>query len=379
MRKIKPFWLLILLTLIAARRVFTYCNCDLSACFDKEHVLETPLFFMRIRPTLEKMRQAATSHAKAYLPSPHSELLLGMVVGLDYFSKLPFFKKALIDTGTIHVVVVSGFNISLVYSLVWKLLGSFYDRKKFFIGIAVALLYAGLSGFEPPVVRSWVMGTLAYLGKHYGRSFPALKLVFVSALLMILWQPAYLFSLSFQLSLSATLSLLLFTGIVERIAFISKYIPSLFREDFITTVAAQILVWPILSYYFGRVSLVSVVVNTFVLWTVSISTILGGLFLFTIFLGDTVARIFAFIAYIPLDFFVNTVQFFADISLKWGIAQLDFQISSKVLFLYYFVLLLLLFLRGKKSSQSEFAFGATFSSIKETSPDITTSNQLGGG
>jgi len=120
-------------------------------------------------------------------------------------------------------------------------------------------------------------------------------------------------------------------------------------------------------------------VNTFVLWTVSISTILGGLFLFTIFLGDTVARIFAFIAYIPLDFFVNTVQFFADISLKWGIAQLDFQISSKVLFLYYFVLLLLLFLRGRKSSQSEFAFGATFSSIKETSPDITTSNQLGGG
>ncbi len=362
--------------LFTFKRVSTYCDKDLSACFQKEHILETPSLLQKIDPVLEKVRKSATGHAREYLPSPHSELLLGMVVGLDYFSKLPFFKTALVDTGTIHVVVVSGFNISLVYSLVWKALGSFYDRTKLGIGLIVALLYAGLSGFEPPVVRSWVMGSLAYLGKHYGRSFPALKLVFISALVMVLWQPAYLFSLSFQLSLSATLSLLLFTEIVEKWAIFAKYIPSLFREDFITTVAAQILVWPILSYYFGRVSLIAVIVNTFVLWTVSIGTILGGLFLGTFFLGDVVARVFAFVVYIPLDLFVNIIQFFSDLSAKWGIAQLEYTISVRYLGFYYLFLVSFLIWRERKKRNLEFALASAFPQIIKKSPDITTSHQV---
>jgi competence protein ComEC len=370
--KFKAFFGIVLLFILCCYRVGKYCDWQMSVCSAKEHILETPAFMQKIDPALEKVRQYATSRARKYLPSPHSELLLGMVVGLDYFSKLPFFKEMLIATGTIHVVVVSGFNISLVYSLVWKALGSFYDRTKLILGVIVALLYAGLSGFEPPVVRSWIMGSLAYLGKHYGRSFPALQLVFISALAMLLWQPAYLFSLSFQLSLSATLSLLLFTEIVEQKVFFAKYIPSLFREDFITTLAAQILVWPILSYYFGRISIISILVNTLVLWTVPIGTILGGAFLLTFFLGEVGALLLAFVVYIPLDLFVNIIQFFSDLSENWGISQVDWQISGKLLFTYYLVLVGLLIRRNRKA---HLAGASALNSGSATSVDITTSHR----
>lgn len=358
---LKSYFFLILLVLIAFFRIHKYCGGKFSLCGQKKEEISIPLALQKIDPYMQKIRDKATINAQKYFPSPHSELLLGMAIGLDYFSKIPKFKDALIQTGTIHVVVVSGFNIGLVYSLVWQALGSFYDRKKLIIGAFTALVYAALSGFEPPVVRSWVMGTLAYLGKHYGRGFPALQLVFVSALFMILWQPAYLFSVSFQLSLSATLSLLLFTDLLEElhpIRSICQIVPEVFREDFITTLSAQILVWPILSFYFGRVSLISLLVNTFVLWTVPISTILGGLFLFVSILGEIIlgpvlggflASIFAFVVYIPLDVFVTIIQFFVDISQKWGIEQVNFQITSKVLCLYYLVLFLSLFLNKRKS------------------------------
>ena len=50
------------------------------------------------------------------MPSPHAELVLGMVLGIDNFDQLPKFKDTLKRSGTVHVVVVSGFNISLVYA-----------------------------------------------------------------------------------------------------------------------------------------------------------------------------------------------------------------------------------------------------------------------
>ncbi len=337
---------LIFFIFLCVVRVFSYCEGDFNSCTERTDGLEMPSFIRAIDPFLEEIRHKSVERAQKYLPSPHSDLLLGMVIGIDNFRKLPFFKEMLIETGTIHVVVVSGYNISLVYSVVWALLGSFYDRTKLGIGLVVAFLYAAISGFEPPVVRSWIMGSIAYLGRHYGRSFPTLKVLMVSVLIMILWRPAFLFSLSFQLSFSATLSLIVFTSIVEKnLTFVSK-LPELFREDLVSTIAAQILVWPILSYYFGRVSLISIPVNALVLWTVPIGTILGGIFLILFPVGEIVSRLVAFLAYVPLDLFVNIIRVFSFL----GISQLEFQITLVQLCFYYGIIAAALFLRYRKGS-----------------------------
>jgi competence protein ComEC len=287
---------------------------------------------------LERIRQGAIRKTQENLPSPVSELLLGMTIGVDHFGNLPKFKNMLLKTGTIHVVVVSGYNISLVYSMVNIFLGSFYDKSKLILGIIVAFFYSLISGFDPPVIRSWIMGTIAYLGKYYGRSFPTLRVLFVSALFMLVWKPLFLFSLSFQLSFMATLSLILFSDWVKSLSFVSK-IPLLFREDFIATFSAQILVWPLISIYFGRVSLISILVNTLVLWTVPLATVLGGVFLLTSFLGDFlfIPRILAFFVYIPMNFFTNIIVFFS----SFKFAEIDFSFSIIGFCAYYLVVTLL--------------------------------------
>src|SRR3989344_9310984 len=58
---------------------------------------------------LSSIRNSAGDHVRRYLPSPHSELLLGMLLGIDDLKKTPRFNDVLKLTGTIHVVVVSGY------------------------------------------------------------------------------------------------------------------------------------------------------------------------------------------------------------------------------------------------------------------------------
>jgi competence protein ComEC len=324
---------LILLTLFAGLRLWISCGGDFEACTLQEDSKWEPKI-------IRDIRQAAVIRARKYFPSPVSELLLGMTIGVDFFSKVPQFKEMLLQTGTIHVVVVSGYNISLVYTLVWAFLGSFYDRTKLVIGGFVALFYAVLSGFDPPVVRSWLMGSVAYLGKFYGHSFPVLRVLIFTGLLMVAWRPPFLFSLSFQLSFLATLSLVLFSEGIERWSFVSR-IPVLFREDFVATVAAQVLVWPLISLCFGRVSLISILVNSLILWTVPVATILGGAFLLFFFVGDFLSRVFAFCVYVPLDIFVDAVRFFS----KFPFAQVDLEVSLVFFVLYYLVVFVLVWRR----------------------------------
>ena len=151
---------------------------------------------------------------------------------------------------------------------------------------------------------------------------------------MILWQPLFLFSLSFQLSFCATLSLILFSDGISKIPLTSK-IPAFFREDFIATVAAQILVWPLISIYFGRVSIISILVNTLVLWTVPVATVFGGAFLLLFFVGDFLSKILAFFVYIPLGIFADTIELFSKVSF----AQVEFQFSLIGFTIYYLIVL----------------------------------------
>lgn len=256
----------------------------------------------------KRIHKYSNNVVKKVLPSPHKELLLGMTIGDDGFSNLPTFNDMLRKTGTIHVVVVSGFNISLVYGLLFKIFGSPYKlRNLVFAGIG-ALVYAGISGFDPPVIRSWIMGSIFTLGKYYGRKIDTLQVLMFSAIIMLLINPLYLISLSFQLSFLATLGLVLFS---ERI---SKLMPNnnVLFQDLTATLSAQTLVVPLLMYRFGTLSLISPIVNMLILWTVPLITVLGGLLLILGWI-PVIGDILGFACFLPLEFFTFMVEMFSKI------------------------------------------------------------------
>lgn len=326
MRKYIPFLILFFIMLL---RLYLLCGTDWKECSERKLVTQPP----KILDTSTKfLRAYATAEVRKYFPSPHSELLLGMVLGIDDFQFVPKFKEALKDTGTIHIVVVSGYNISLVFDLVIRLIGTKYKLRNLLLAQCITFFYSILSGFEPPVIRAWIMGTIASWGKYYGRNVEALRILIFSGVVMCIINPLYIFSLSFQLSFMATLSLILYSTPINDIFKLINKSNLVLVSDLSTTLAAQILVWPLISIYFGRVSILSPLVNCLLLWTVPIATVLGGVFLFTSFLGKYVALFFYWLTIPALDIFVEGIRFFA----QFKIFLIDYKISYFWILVYYF-------------------------------------------
>ena len=119
--------------------------------------------------------------------------------------------EAFQQTGTAHIIAISGFNISILAGLFVRGFGRFTRR---WVAVVLALLsisfYTLLVGAQPSVVRAAIMGAVGLFGPLLGRrQVGANSLAFVAAL-MCLFDPTLPWDISFQLSFSGTLGLVLF-------------------------------------------------------------------------------------------------------------------------------------------------------------------------
>ncbi len=279
---------------------------------------------------LTGLRESIAAFVRSGLPEPHSSLLLGMILGIKSGFP-PDFYEALRVSGTLHVVVVSGFNITIIINTLARALIFIPLKIRLFITLLFITAFVLLVGVNPPVVRAALMGAVGLLATVLGRQGDALRALLLAVLVMLVIQPTWVGELSFQLSFLATLGLILVFPILDRV------VPgqSFLRTDFLTTISAQILVWPLLAYRFGTVSVLSPVVNALVLWTVPIVTYIG---LVTATIGLTVKEMSGLIL-VPtrlfLDYFIWIVERFS--TLKWGYFEV-LPFSPLALILYFGVL-----------------------------------------
>ena len=263
-----------------------------------------------LEPAIGRLYKTRNNIIKVYqksLPEPHASLLAGLTLGSK--AGLPAsFWEALKKTGTAHVVVASGMNVTLVASFLIGILIIFLPRRK---AIPLALVgvwsYSLLSGFDAPIVRAAIMGSVAFTAQAFGRLQTASKALFFSAALMLIIKPDWITDLGFILSFVATTSLMLFE---RKIASLIRFVPGIFREGLSTSLAAQIGAAPILFATFGQFSLLSPIINALVLWTIAPITIIAGiggiLGLFSVVAG----KMIIFLAYPLTTWFIWIVKVF---------------------------------------------------------------------
>lgn len=230
-----------------------------------------------LKPTtgiLYKTRKRIIETYQKSLPEPHASLVAGITIGSK--SSLPkAFWESLKKTGTAHVVVASGMNVTLVASFLIGILILFLPRRKAIpLALSGVWIYSLLSGFDAPIVRAAIMGSIAFMAQGLGRLYVAWRALFLSAAAMLIIRPDWITDLGFILSFVATASLMLFE---RKIARLIHFVPGIFREGLSTSLAAQIGVAPILFITFGQFSLLSPVINALILWTIPVITILGGM------------------------------------------------------------------------------------------------------
>ena len=236
---------------------------------------------------LYDFKEKALANIYRLFPDPESSLMAGILLGVDtgLTQKL---QQAFKNTGTAHIIAISGFNISIIAGLFVTFFSRFLGpRRGMLVAVLGIIFYTVLVGGDAAVVRAALMGGLALFAKELGRRQAALNTLLAVALVMCVWNPLYIWDVGFQLSFFATLGLILYADPFSQFAnrVITRFFPAsaaekfaeLFSEFVLLTLAAQVTTIPIMAYHFQRISLVSFLANPFILPAQPAVMILGGL------------------------------------------------------------------------------------------------------
>lgn len=272
---------------------------------------------VKVEPNLfEDSRLIISNRIKQLLPSPQAELLSGILLGEK--QQLPFeFQLALRDTSTLHMVVVSGQNITLLSGVILGVLAGLIKRRSaILITLFVVIGYVLLTGAQIPVLRAALMAGIVFLAEVSGRQKNGVIALLASGLILLLINPSWFFSLSFQLSFLATFGVVVVAPILNKTLF--KVVPDLMATELSVTFAAQLMVLPIIASSFHQLSLVGVLANLLVGWTVPFIMIIGAVVLAISFVSFSLAALLSWIVNVFLTFFVYIVEIFAGFPFAWG-------------------------------------------------------------
>lgn len=251
---------------------------------------------------VSNLRINLISRINNFLPEPQASLLSGMLFGNDQISR--DFKQNLKDTGTLHVVVVSGQNVTIVAGFFMALAGLIRRQIAIILTFLAILFYAVLAGLEPPIIRAGIMGMIAYAGQFTGRQAWGFYSLLFAATIMLILDPKLISSLSFMLSFMATFGIIWFGPILN---FKIVKIP-IFKEEASTAISAYLFTLPIIAYNFSQLSIISILANILVSIVIIPIMILGFVTIFLGFIITPLGQLLAWVVYVPLTYFIFVVE-----------------------------------------------------------------------
>ena len=229
------------------------------------------LFFLPARVSNAVRERIATFFPEDTAPFAKA-LLLGDTSDLSYS-----VDTALKISGIRHVVAVSGLHVSILYGLIYLL---FRTRRwlTFLISLPVLLFFAAATGFTPSVTRACLMTGLMAFGAAISDEYDGMTSLAFAALIMLLFNPFVLFSVSFQLSVASVAGILLFASPInqwfhnrfhkEKLSGIRKKGWNWFSGSVSVSVSAFVFSAPLSAWYFGTISLIGVVTILLTIWMI---------------------------------------------------------------------------------------------------------------
>jgi competence protein ComEC len=266
---------------------------------------------------LLRVRDRAQRTLLRELPEPQSSLAVGILLGLQS-SIPPDVYDTFSATGTSHILVISGWNITIIATMLYGIAGRLRlsRRAAFWLILGCIWLYTLFVGATPTVIRAAAMGTILVLGQRLERPAHAWTTLFAATWAMTLWDPQTLWDLGFQLSALATASLFAFGTRVEALLLTTPLRASWLdwaREALTATLAAQILALPLILYQFGNLSIIAPLANVVLLPVVPAAMLWGTLALLGGLIWLPLGQGLATVAYLFLAWLTEGARWFANL------------------------------------------------------------------
>jgi competence protein ComEC len=211
---------------------------------------------------------AAVSRA---MTAPHAAVLLGIVLGIRQGIP-PSLQQALIATGLIHLLVLSGLKVAVFARIVQGALNPLLGRLATWPALGLIALYAMAGGATPAATRAAAMGAIAIAASHLGRPTHVWTSLAITAAAMLAWHPELAWDVGFQLSFAGTAAIILLTPAIERRL---RFVPHVLREPFAVTCAAQVGTLPMMATDFHVLSPVAPVANALTLPILPVLVVCG--------------------------------------------------------------------------------------------------------
>lgn len=227
-----------------------------------------------------KLRQKIVALVDWIFPADTSGFVRALLLGDT--GELSFETAwSLRTTGIFHIVAVSGMHISILFGIVCILC----VKRRYliaFVGLPVLVLFAGVAGFSPSVVRSCIMQALMILALLTDNEYDPPTALAAAAFAILVVNPLAITSVSFQLSVGCMAGIFLFSGRIYQYIMRNTCLgPAKGKSlrarltrwavgSVSVTLGAMSLTTPLSAYYFDNISLSGVFANLLILWLISL-------------------------------------------------------------------------------------------------------------
>ncbi|MEE8470275.1 MAG: DNA internalization-related competence protein ComEC/Rec2 [Dehalococcoidia bacterium] len=296
------------------------------------------------REWLYQLRNSMSRSLDSALHEPQGSLAQAILLGKR--STIPDdLKESFSQTGTAHVVAISGLHIGILGGIVLSFGAWLFGRRRptyFLLAVGAIWGYALLTGLNPPALRAATMVSLWLFADYVGRPRSALTILLFTAALMLGIKPSVLGEASFQLTFAAMAGLILLTPHFQslgrrifRVTEERRTGVSFLVDSFSITLGAVLATLPIIAFYFHQISFVALPANLLVL------PALPGIIFATALVGvvglfvPPLAAVFGWIAWLFISYMVEVIEFFS--FLPFASMELE-EVGASSVWVYYAIM-----------------------------------------
>lgn len=271
---------------------------------------------------LTRLRDWFADRVRSQLSGPAAGLGLGFLIG-EKSSLASDLVEALQIAGMTHVVVASGYNLTILVRLTRRLLLRVSKFSAATAAVVMILGFVGVTGFSPSMTRAGMVALFSLGAWYYGRRFHPFVLLTIVAGLSVLIHPQYIwYDVGWWLSFMAFVGVMVLAPLLQRYFFGEKS-PGTIRQILGETVAAHVMTLPIIILVFSQISHVAILSNMLVLPLVPLAMLLTFLVGVAAATVPAVAAVIAWPTQHLLDYMIAVIYWSSEID--W--AQSDVSLS----------------------------------------------------
>lgn len=240
-----------------------------SVYLEKESYLLQPNTAFSLKAVAGKVRRTLIRILQqSSLSGDEFALVNALVLGYDQFLNQDI-KLSYSNAGAMHILCVSGLHVGIIYMVISFLMTvipgvrKLHKRWQVLLIMLFIWIYAFITGLEPAVMRASVMFTLVAIGKSMHRKSRIYNTLAASAFIMLVINPNMLSYVGFQLSYLAVFGIVWLQPYIVSWWYPKCRLLRYFWELIAVSLAAQIILFPLLIYYFHKLSLLFFITNLF--------------------------------------------------------------------------------------------------------------------